>query len=98
VALPDFYEVKTTSTQANPMIVLPLGQPVGTDPKGVLFNDVNAPSCTTPLTTVLGTTATPKFGIVTLNVSGSAAAATAAYACSCGGRARAVLCGWSYVC
>jgi hypothetical protein len=70
VALPDFYEVKTTSTQASPMIVMPLGQPAGTDPKGVLFNDVNAPSCTTPLTAVLGTQATPKFGIVTLNVSG----------------------------
>jgi hypothetical protein len=56
------------------MVVLPLGQPVGTDPKGVLFNDVNAPSCTTPLTSVLGTLATPKFGIVTLNVSCLAAA------------------------
>ncbi|WIA14215.1 hypothetical protein OEZ85_002754 [Tetradesmus obliquus] len=70
VALPDFYEVKTTATQASPMIVLPLGQPAGTDPKGVLFNDVNAPSCTAPLTAVLGTTATPKFGIVTLNADG----------------------------
>jgi hypothetical protein len=74
VALPDFYEVKTTATQSSPMIVQPLGQPAGTDPKGVLFNDVNAPSCTAPLMAVLGTTATPKFGIVTLNVSGTAAA------------------------
>jgi hypothetical protein len=73
VALTDFYEVKTTATQSSPMIVQPLGQPAGTDPKGVLFNDVNAPSCTSPLTAVLGTTATPKFGIVTLNVSSCAA-------------------------